>query len=348
MQCDLLSVRDLGFSYADEETLKGIGLDVGRGEFVALMGPNGSGKTTTMRCMNQILKGTGTVTIDGTDMSALQMSEIARICTTVPADTSTDFVLSVRDFVSLGRSPFVTNLWWEGDEDTEIIDRAMRSLDLERYADRRLSELSSGERARVLLAKGMAQTPKVMLVDEPSAHLDIKYKVQIMEILSALSRTGLGIVIASHDVNLITRFCDRILLLSEGRIVAYGRPADVVTVESVREVFGIDVEIVRSGGVPYILPTGSTGFELNGLRGPPLPPSGRTASGRFYLLYYIDMKSWTVHAHVMHCKSITGVCFVLFRVAVEEVPHPLCRCRLPVPSAMNVSPIGSSRHPIRP
>lgn len=265
MQCEgesLLSVEGLEFSYKDEQTLRDITFDVSKGEFVALMGPNGSGKTTTMRCINQILKGKGLITVDGIDLSTLPMSEIARICTTVPADTTTDFVLSVRDFVSLGRSPFVTNVWWEGDKDTEIIDRALRSLDLEKYADRRLSELSSGERARVLLAKGMAQTPEVMLVDEPSAHLDIKYKVQIMEILSALSRTGIGIVIASHDINLITRFCDRILLLSKGRIVGYGRPEDVVTEESIKEVFDIDVEIVHSHGVPYMLPTGSTGFEL--------------------------------------------------------------------------------------
>lgn len=272
MQCDgnepLLEVHDLEFAYADIDTLEQIDFDVRPGEFVALMGPNGSGKTTTMRCINQILKKKrGTITIEDVDLSALTSGEVAKVVTTVPADTSLDFVLTVRDFISLGRSPFVTNLWWESSEDEDIINRAIHCLGLEKYAERKLSELSSGERARVLLAKGIVQTPKVMLVDEPSAHLDIKYKIQIMEILAQLSKTGIGIVIASHDINLLTRFCDNIMLLSNGHIIDYGPPADVITRESIREVFDIEVDVVYDDGVPYVLPTGSTGFKMNEFRG---------------------------------------------------------------------------------
>lgn len=262
MQCDgqkrMLEVSELSFGYGERNNLECIDLHVNPGEFVALMGPNGSGKTTMMRCINKILKiRSGNVKVDDVDILRLPMAEIAKICTTVPADAPLDFSLTVREFVSLGRTPFITSGWWEKKEDNDIIDRAMWDLGITRYADRRLHELSSGERARVLLAKGVVQTPKVILVDEPSAHLDIKYKVQVMEILKDLSKKGLSILIASHDINLLTRFCDRIVLLSKGRIVASGTAEEVVTKESIKEVFDIEVEIVTMNDTVYVLPTGS-------------------------------------------------------------------------------------------
>jgi len=258
----MLDVSDLVFGYSDEDTLKGVNITIKPGEFVALMGPNGSGKTTMMRCINKILKiKSGSVKIDEEDILRLKMEDIAKICTTVPADTPLDFALTVRDFVSLGRAPYVNTLWWETDEDEKIVDQAMWDLGITRYENRRLHELSSGERARVLLAKGVVQTPKLMLVDEPSAHLDIKYKVQVMEILRDLTNKGLTVLIASHDINLLTRFCDKIMLLSKGRIIDYGLPKDVVTKESIREVFDIEVELVECNGIVYILPTGSTIIE---------------------------------------------------------------------------------------
>lgn len=265
MQCDdspVLRVSNVGFGYKDERTLEDISFEIGRGEFVALMGPNGSGKTTMMRCINRIMSvDSGRIEIDGQDISALTMREISRMCTTVPADTALDFSLSVRDYVSLGRSPYIKTIWWEDEEDERLIGDAMWDLGVAAYANRRLQELSSGERARVLLAKGIVQTPKLLLVDEPSAHLDIKYKVQIMEILRDLSRKGLTVLIASHDINLLTRFCDRILLLSKGRIVDYGLPGDVVSESSIEEVFGIKVKVVEEGGTIYVLPTGSAGYD---------------------------------------------------------------------------------------
>jgi ABC-type cobalamin/Fe3+-siderophores transport systems, ATPase components len=264
MQCEpnkdnMLDVSDLAFSYTDEETLKCIDFMVKPGEFVALMGPNGSGKTTMMRCINKILKiNKGSISIDEEDILSLTLGEISKICTTVPADISLDFVLTVRDFVSLGRSPFVTNVWWDNQEDDDMVNQALYDFGIEKYAERRLGEVSSGERARVLLAKGVVQTPKVMFVDEPSAHLDIKYKIQVMEMLRGLSRRGLSVIVASHDINLLTRFCDRIMLLSNGRIVDYGLPIDVITEESIKTVFDIEVKTVINDGVVYVLPTGST------------------------------------------------------------------------------------------
>ncbi len=268
MQCDdtasgqdILDVEQMSFAYAEKPNLTDITIEIKPGEFVAILGKNGSGKTTLMRCVNKILKiKSGSVHICDEDIVSLQMADIAKLCTTVPADAPLDFSLKVRDFVSLGRTPFVNSLWWEDEEDERIVNQAMSDFGISMYADRRLHELSSGERARVLLAKGVVQTPKLMLVDEPSAHLDIKYKVQVMELLKMLSEKGMAILMANHDINLLTRFCDRILLLHEGEIIADGKPNDVVTQENIRKVFDIEVEIVQSGGVNYILPTGSTGW----------------------------------------------------------------------------------------
>lgn len=264
MSCEepVLTVSNMVFGYTAQPNLEDINFDIRPGEFVAILGKNGSGKTTLMRCINKILKiSSGDIEIDDNSILEMNMEEIARLCTTVPADVSLDFSLTVRDFVSLGRTPFLKSVWWEDEEDERIIDQALWDFGISNYSNRRLHELSSGERARVVLAKGVVQTPKVMLVDEPSAHLDIKYKVQVMELLKMLSEKGMAILMANHDINLLTRFCDRILLLHEGRIIADGDPKAVITAENIRKVFGIEVDMVEFNGIPYVLPTGSTSWD---------------------------------------------------------------------------------------
>jgi len=251
----LLDVCGLAFGYTSANLLKEIDINTNGSEFIALMGPNGSGKTTLMRCINKILliRG-GSVIIDGNDIKKLKRDDMARICTTVPADIPADFSLNVKDFVMLGRSPYVANWWWESDEDLTIVEKAMWDFGIFQYSERKIHELSSGERARALLAKGVVQKPKLMMVDEPSAHLDIKYKVQVMEMLRGLSRSGLAVIMASHDINLVTRYCDKVMLLSEGKIIKFGTPNEVVTRESIKEVYGIDIKVIHDEGVPYVIP----------------------------------------------------------------------------------------------
>ncbi|MCL2147836.1 MAG: ABC transporter ATP-binding protein [Methanomassiliicoccaceae archaeon] len=269
MQCDDAGAEDMGgvdpelmldvcglvFGYSAADLLKDVNISTEGGEFIALMGPNGSGKTTLMRCINKILsiRG-GSVVIDGNDIKGLRRDDMSRICTTVPADIPADFSLTTKDFVMLGRSPYVTSWWWESDDDLAIVEKAMWDFGIFQYCDRKIHELSSGERARALLAKGVVQKPKLMMVDEPSAHLDIKYKVQVMEMLRGLSRSGLTVIMASHDINLVTRYCDKVMLLSDGKIIKFGIPNEVVTKESIREVYGIDIKVIHDEGVPYIIP----------------------------------------------------------------------------------------------
>ncbi len=252
----ILTVDGLRFGYGSEDVLESINIDVGRNEFVALLGPNGSGKTTLMRCINKVVSiREGVIKIDGKDVDAMSKDSISRLCTTVPADIPTDFSLSTKEFVSLGRYPYITNWWWESKEDNDIVEKTMYDFGILHYANRRIHELSSGERARALLAKGVVQEPRLIMVDEPSAHLDIKYKVQVMEMLRGLSRSGLTVIMASHDLNLASRYCDKAMLLHKGRIVAYGPCAEVMTPESIREVFDIDVKVIHDHGIPYIIPT---------------------------------------------------------------------------------------------
>ena len=251
----LLKIENICFAYGSKNTLEGVTIEADEGEFIGLMGPNGSGKTTLMRCINRVLSAQeGTVFIEGVDTNAMKMIDIAKKCASIPANAPDECSLSVRQYVSLGRFPYMTNIWWEGEDDQKIVDQALNEFNVTQFSSRKLSELSSGEKARVLLAKGVVQNPKVMLVDEPSAHLDLRYQLQVMESLKALSRTGMVVITASHDINLLTKYCDKIILLERGRIASYGSPSEVVTEDGIKRVYGIQVSIIKCNGNVFILP----------------------------------------------------------------------------------------------
>lgn len=258
MPCEEVTVKvdKISFGYtAGKKTLKDIRIEAGKGEFIGLMGPNGSGKTTLMRCINRLLSiQDGLVLLCNQDVRSLSMMDIAKLCTTIPASVPDDFSLLVRDFVTLGRTPYITNWWWEGDEDEQIVNEALEAFNITDFGHRRLNELSSGEKARVLLAKGVVQRPKIMLVDEPSAHLDLKYQLQVMESLRALSRKGITVITASHDINLLTKYCDKIIILSKGEIVDYGAPNDVVNEKVIKNVYGVEVSLITKDGIVFVLP----------------------------------------------------------------------------------------------
>jgi len=263
MSCDdelTVKVDNLSFSYGARKglcprTLKGITIDAKRGQLIGIMGPNGCGKTTFMRCINKVLKPQeGAIYIDGKDLDRLKMMEVAKICANIPADVPDDFHLSVEEFVALGRYPFVTGIWWEGEKDEQLVRDAMKAYQVAHLKDRKLAELSSGEKARVLLAKGAVQQPKILLADEPSAHLDLKFKLQVMQALKDLSRQGVTVITASHDINLIAKYADLVVVISDGGIVSYGPPAEVINEEIIRAVYGVEVTIIRDSGELYVIP----------------------------------------------------------------------------------------------
>ena len=263
MSCDdelTVKVDNISFSYGAKKslcakTLKGITIDAKKGQLIGIMGPNGCGKTTFMRCINKVLKPQeGAIYIDGKDLDRLKMMEVAKICANIPADVPDDFHLSVEEFVALGRYPFVTGIWWEGERDERLVREAMKAYHVTHLKDRKLAELSSGEKARVLLAKGAVQQPKILLADEPSAHLDLKFKLQVMQALKDLSRQGVTVITASHDINLIAKYADLVIVISDGGIVSYGPPAEVINEGIIRAVYGVEVTVIRDSGELYVIP----------------------------------------------------------------------------------------------
>jgi iron complex transport system ATP-binding protein len=250
-----IKIEGVQFGYNGTDILKGVEFEGNRGEFIGLIGPNGSGKSTLLRLMNGILRPrVGTILMEGKDLDKMKIDEIARICANVPTEFNEDFNMSVQELVFLGRYPFAKGLWWDNKEDEAMVVEAMNKFGVYHLRDRKFTELSSGEAQRVLLAKAVVQCPRVMLVDEPSAHLDLKYKMEVMEHLHDLLSGNVTIVIASPDLHLLAKFCDKVMILSKGKIVAFGRPEEVITPEMVEQVYGVEVAIIRDGDDIYAIP----------------------------------------------------------------------------------------------
>ena len=250
-----LAIDGIRFGYNGTDVLDNVQFEAHSGELIGLIGPNGSGKSTLLRLMNGILKPKlGTILMEGRDLDKMKIDEIARICANVPTEFSEDFNLSVKELIALGRYPFSKGLWWDTNEDEELVVGAMKKYGVYHLRDRLFSELSSGEGQRVLLAKAMVQCPRVMLVDEPSAHLDLRYKLEVMEHLREMLSGNVTIVIASHDLNLLARYCDKVMILSKGKIVALGTPEEVITPEMVAQVYGVDVVVIKDEDGIFAIP----------------------------------------------------------------------------------------------
>lgn len=253
---DLLSVRDLSIEFGGFRALDGVSFDIGEGKLVGLIGPNGCGKSTLMRCISRIYEPTsGSITVDGKDVLHLKPPEVAKRVASVPAELGSTFNMTVMDMVVLGRYPFVDRLWWETPEDERITREALRTFGLDNIRNRQLSLCSSGERQRALIAKAYVQEPRLMLVDEPTAHLDMKYKLQVMEYLRRMARSDMTVLVAEHDISLMARYCDTCIIMKKGGIVTIGDPKEVITEQLIRDVYEVDSRVgLDADGEIYVLP----------------------------------------------------------------------------------------------
>lgn len=227
-----ISVNHMSFSFGDVQVLKDISFEASPAEFMGVMGPNGSGKTTLLRCMTKFLPSEdGMVLVGSRPLNSLTSAEMARTFAVVPQSSATDFPFTVHDVVMMGRIPHIgSRLSGESKRDIDVVDRAMERTNTVQFAERNFSELSGGERQRVIIARAIAQKPKVLLLDEPTAFLDISGQIEIMDLLKKLNRDeGITTIAVLHDVNLAARYCDRIALLNQGRLEAIGTPKDVPT-----------------------------------------------------------------------------------------------------------------------
>lgn len=206
MDDELLKVEGLGMNFNGFDAVKDVSFTMGKGLMVGLIGPNGCGKSTMMKCISKIHTMTaGKVWIDGNDVSQMKPSEVAKVVATVPAEAGQTFGMTVMDMVMLGRYPFVDKVWWESKEDEQIVREAMRTFGIDELRRKPVSMLSSGERQRALIAKAYVQEPKLMMVDEPTSHLDMKYKLDVMEYLQSMARSDMTILVAEHDISLMAR-----------------------------------------------------------------------------------------------------------------------------------------------
>lgn len=240
----LLSLNDVAFRYDAPTVLDGVTLSVGGNEVVGLIGPNGSGKSTLLQVAIGVLRpDRGEVVLGEVPVDRLERREIARRAAIVPQDAAIGMAFSVREIVSMGRNPHLGRFDVARAADREAVDRAIVDTELTAFTDRPITELSGGERQRVMIARVLAQDPALMLLDEPTSHLDLVHQLEILDLVRRFVSTGRGALVAIHDLSLASRYCDRLLLLYGGRIVAEGTPAGVLTEENLRRYFGVHAQV---------------------------------------------------------------------------------------------------------
>lgn len=255
---DALSLRAVSFAYRTTPVFRGLDLAVAEASMTALLGPNGSGKTTFVRlACGSRRPDAGSVTLFGDDVARLGSRERARRVAVVPQESPAVFEFTVLETVLLGRFPHLGFFGIESDRDLAIAREALERADVSHLAGRPFRALSGGERKRVLVARALAQRARLLILDEPTAFLDLRHRLELYDLLSRLNReNGLTVVVVSHDLDLAARHCDRLVLLRCGTIAADGTPAEVLAPGPLREVYEVDVDVRTdpATGRPYVVP----------------------------------------------------------------------------------------------
>ncbi|WP_435553174.1 heme ABC transporter ATP-binding protein, partial [Natrinema sp. CGMCC1.2065] len=242
-----ISITDCSLSFGDLAVLENVSLTIEPGEFVGFVGPNGAGKTTLLRLISGALApDSGSIAIDGTDVHGLSSRASSRLVSVVPQDTTLSFSFPVRDVVEMGRHPHRSRFSSATPADRAAVERALERTRTAELADRPIDEVSGGQRQRVVLARAIAQETPVMLLDEPTASLDINHQVETLELVRELVAEGRTVVAAIHDLELAARYCDRLVLLADGRVAADGPPSSVLTREALADSFDANAVVTPS------------------------------------------------------------------------------------------------------
>ena len=254
----MLKIENLSVSYGARRVLRAVSLDLQAGEVLALIGPNGAGKSTLVRAASGVIPvQAGRVGVNGDDLLALSAMRRARYLAVVPQATSLPPAFTAWETVLLGRTPYLNFLGQVSTKDEEIARQALQKVDAFDLAERRVGELSGGEQQRVLLARALAQSTPILLLDEPTVHLDLQHQVALMEIVRSLAHNdNLAVLIALHDLNLAARYADRVALLVAGEIKAAGTPRQVLTPEIISKAYNLPVQVIPHpyADVPLVLP----------------------------------------------------------------------------------------------
>lgn len=251
-----LALEGVAVRLGDRAVLAHFDLEVAPGEVVGLLGRNGAGKTTVLRVAAGTLRpDAGRVTLGGVALDALDRRTRARHLALVPQDTHVPFPFSAAEVVLMGRTPHLGFLGFEGAHDFAVARDALARMGVAELADRNVQELSGGERQLVLVARALAQEPSLLLLDEPTAFLDLRHRIEVLTVVRERAATGRSALVVSHDLGVAARFCDRVALLAGGRVLEAGPPRDVLRPDTLRAAYGIEADVLAGAdGMPVVVP----------------------------------------------------------------------------------------------
>jgi len=322
---EILKVKNLSFKYDDKNILNDISFTLDVGDFVGILGPNGCGKTTLLKNINRWLKPhKGSVYVDGSNVFKLSVKDLAKRVATVPQDTSLeDISFTVEQVVAMGRNPHLKSFEHEHSKDMLIIEDCMKTMDVMHLRDKPINQLSGGERQRVLIARALAQQPTLLLLDEPTSHLDINYQWELLELLKNLCiKKSLTILIVLHDINLASMFCNKVILLKEHRIYKMGYLHEVINEQNIKEVFNMNVRVDYSNDQkrPVIIFLNLANEDAQSRPFERLHVICGGGEGE-RLLYYLSQRGYKVSTGVLN-KGDTDwkVARLLGFTVVEEIP----------------------------
>jgi iron complex transport system ATP-binding protein len=252
----MISAEGLGVDLDGRAVLDGVSLEVSAGEVLVLVGPNGAGKSTLLGVLSgERRPARGTVSIEGRDVGGIRSAELARMRSVLTQENQVSFPFRVIEVVAMGRAPWARTV--EGRDDVAAVTEALAVADITHLAHRRFTNLSGGEKARVSLARVLAQRTRTVFLDEPTASLDLRHQEDVMRMARAMADSGCAVVVVLHDLSLASAYADRLALISGGTLEAIGAPAEVLTEERVERVYGLPVELHLVGGRPVVVPTRS-------------------------------------------------------------------------------------------
>lgn len=245
-----IKAENINITLEKNNILKGINIEVDNKEVVGIIGPNGSGKSTLLKCIYRVLKpNDGAILLDNVDIKEIPVKESSKRLAVLSQHNNYNFDFTVKDIVLMGRSPHKKFMERDNKEDYDIVNEALKKVDMFEFKDRSFQSLSGGEQQRVILARALAQQPQCLILDEPTNHLDIKYQLQLMRIVKGL---GIEVIAAIHDLNIAAMYCDKIYVLKDGEIIKYGNPKEVLTQKLIKEVYEVDAEVILNNKRIYI------------------------------------------------------------------------------------------------
>jgi len=239
----MIKLDGVSVGYNQKAVVQNVNLEAGPGQMLALVGPNGSGKSTLIKAMTKVADLlSGRISVDDRDITTIRPNELARLVATVPQTPVLPGTFTAFEMVLMGRTPHLGLLRYEGGQDVATAWQAMEATRTDSFAQRRVSELSGGEKQRLVIARALTQQPRAILLDEPTANLDINHQVGILNLVKSLcSQHSLTVIVALHDLNLAAQYCDRMVMLNGGGVYAKGTPSDILTAANIKDVYGAEV-----------------------------------------------------------------------------------------------------------